>query len=59
VLSLQIPVIAQEQDQYADAQERRAQRSAQVLQRLVVGGALERGVEAEELRDGDAYGREG
>lgn len=59
MLSLQIPIITQEQDQDADAQKRRAQRPAQMLQGLVVGGTLKRGVEAEELRDGDAYRREG
>ena len=61
MLALQIAVVAQKQNQDADGQERRAERSPDVVQR-VVGVAIrirQRRVEPEELRYRDAYGRKG
>lgn len=60
VLALEIPVVAQEEDQDADCQERRAQRLPHRHQRRVRGAGRSRQerVEPEELRNGDTYGCE-
>lgn len=63
LLRLEVPVVAEEKDQYADAQEHGSQGLAQVAQGVLaraVGRAVrDRRVEPEELRDGDANGGEG
>jgi len=61
VLALEVSVVAQEQDQDADGEERRAERPAEMLQRVVCAVARPRQgrVEPEELGNGDSYGGEG
>jgi hypothetical protein len=61
-LPLKVPPVAQQQDGDADDEERRAERPADVPQRVlvdVVARVREGDVEAEELRHGDADGGEG
>lgn len=62
LLASEEPAVSQEQDQDAHGQERRAQRPADVAQRLVPDGHVrvcERSVQPEELGDGDADGCKG
>lgn len=57
VLRLEIALISQKQNQDADGQEGGAQRLAQMAQSPVRLGSIigQRGIEPEQLRDGDAY----
>lgn len=60
VLALQEPVVSQQQNQNADSQKGRAERLAQVSQRVGLARVVgQRRVEAEELRDGYADGGKG
>lgn len=56
-------MIAEEEDQYADAEEHGAQGLAQVAQGVLAGAVgravRDGGIEPEELGDGDADGGEG
>ena len=60
VLALQVPVVAQQQDQDADGQKGGAERLAQVPQRLgLLRIVRQRRVEPEQLGDGDPDRGEG